>query len=86
MANISDLPADLKDHARQVPDDTWRDLHQGESEHRLRHVATILSAAESLPAEQHRHVTARARKIRNAMPYMAYTAEHERLSGLKSKQ
>jgi hypothetical protein len=83
VASLSELPADLKDHARQVPEDVFRTLHQGEAEHRLRHYDSMLRAADSLPAEQYRHVTARARRIRDAMPYKAFTEEHQRLSSLK---
>jgi hypothetical protein len=83
MANISDLPADLKDHARDMPDGLLAQLHQGEAEHRLRHVDNAMRAAESLSAEHYRHVTARAKRIRDAMPYADYVAEHKRLTGLK---
>jgi|SRR5215469_11918032 len=83
MAKISELPADLRDLGNQVPEDTFRQLHQGEAEHRLRHANNILTAAESLQAEQHRHATARARRILRAMPYKDYTEQHMKLTALK---
>jgi hypothetical protein len=84
MANISDLPAELKDHARMVPEDTFRALHQGEAEHRLRHVDEMLRAAEPLQAEQYRHVTASARRHLKAMPNAQFMTERNRLRELIS--
>jgi hypothetical protein len=85
MATLSTLPLELKDHARQIPADTFRQLHQGEALHRLKHIHDALEAAASLPAEQYRHVTRRVKRELQAMPNAQYITEHKRLETFKKQ-
>lgn len=83
MASINKLPSHLKEHARRVPPEVFSKLHQGEAWHRLQYVHDKLRAAESLPAEQYRHVTRQAKRELEAMPNAQYVQEHKRLEGLE---
>src|SRR5260370_9934410 len=84
MANISQLPVTLRELGRQMPDGLLGKLHQGEAENRIKDVRDSMEAAEALPAEQYRQVTARARRQLRAMPYGEFVQERKRLEGLRS--
>jgi hypothetical protein len=82
VAKLNELPADLVSEAKLMPDGLLDKLHQGEAEARLRYVAGMANAAQGLPAQQFRVVTANARRIRNAIPWAEYKERHEHLDRL----
>ncbi len=83
MAELSDLPSYLHDHAKKMPKGLLDRLHPGEANHRLQAGHEMTESAERIsnPAI-HRHVLPYAKRLRNAMPYLEYTAEHRKLTDL----
>jgi hypothetical protein len=80
VADIKKLPDHLKAHAESMPKDLRDKLSDEELAFRLRHVhdLTLDAAAMGTPALS-RRLTARAVKVRDAMPYGDYEAEKKRL-------
>lgn len=84
MATLSALPIHLRQHARALPKGLLERLHQGEAEHRLQAVREMTASADRISNPGiHRHVLAHAKRLRDAMPYLEFTAERTKLSDLR---
>jgi hypothetical protein len=72
MANVIEVPAEHRKHARTVPAHILERLHPAELRLRCAEMARLHEAAALAQAEHARYLTARARKVARAMPVAAF--------------
>jgi uncharacterized caspase-like protein len=84
MATPSDLPSHLHEYVKKMPKGLLERLHPGEANHRLQAVHEMTESADRIsnPAI-HRAIRSHAKRLRDAMPYLEFTAERDKLRGLR---